>query len=123
MKLSSKNLRNVTVKAMCSLILAAGVLATSTGCDEEMMRVFGEAFVELDDDGCCGFGGSFSLDHYDLSKEIARAKIESIERSGADVVVTACPGCLVQLIDNIERHGIRQRAVHISEAIAPDKGS
>ena len=87
-----------------------------------LRHVFGEHFTESDDNGCCGFAGAFSVEHFELSKKIASTRVQSIARSDADVVVTSCPGCLVQLIDNIERHGLRQRVVHISEAIAPDRG-
>jgi glycolate oxidase iron-sulfur subunit len=85
-----------------------------------LRHVFGEQFIESDDNGCCGFAGAFSLEHQELSRQIAATKVQSIARSEAHVVVTGCPGCLIQLIDNIERFGLGQRVVHISEAITPD---
>ena len=84
-----------------------------------LRQVFGENFVEMDNDGCCGMGGSFNIDHYDLSKKIAKKKIDSIARTLADVVISTCPGCTIQLIDNIERYHLPQRVVHIVEAIEP----
>jgi len=81
--------------------------------------VFGDNFVEMDDVGCCGMGGSFNIDHYELSKEIAQKKLESIQRTGADVVVNDCPGCMIQLIDGIEREHLPQKVVHLLEAIEP----
>ena len=109
----------VTYHEPCHLAFFQGVREQPR---QILREVFGERFIEMDD-GCCGFGGAFSVDHYALSRKIATTKIQSISRSDADVVVTACPGCMVQLIDNVERHGLRQRVVHISEAIAPDRGS
>ncbi len=84
-----------------------------------LRQVFGRNFVEMDDRGCCGMGGSFSVEHYRLSKKIAQKKIESIVATDADVVVTACPGCKVQLIDNLKRCGLPQRVFDIVETVEP----
>ena len=84
-----------------------------------LKQVFGNNFVEMDDNGCCGMGGSFNVEHYELSKKIAKKKIDSVARTNADVVINTCPGCMIQLIDNIERHHLPQRVVHMVEAIEP----
>lgn len=56
--------------------------------------------VEMDEaDRCCGMGGSFGLQHYDLSKKVGKRKRQNILQSGAEVVSTACPACMLQLID------------------------
>ncbi len=98
-------------------------LARYQGIVEEprkiLRQVFGENFVEMDNKGCCGMGGSFSVDHYSLSKKIAQKKVESIAATNADVVITACPGCKVQLTDNLKRCGLRQRVLDIVEAVEP----
>ena len=48
---------------------------------------------------CCGHGGSFNVSHYDLSTDISHRKVESILASGADILVTECSGCLIQLAE------------------------
>ncbi len=61
-------------------------------------------FVEMDEaDRCCGMGGSFGLQNYELSKKVGDRKQENIAASGADVVGTACPACMLQLIDLLSR--------------------
>ncbi len=50
-------------------------------------------------DTCCGMGGSFNLSHYDLSTNIGVKKISNIEASGASIVATGCPACMIQLTD------------------------
>ena len=45
-------------------------------------------------DTCCGSGGSFTLQHYDLSKRIGRRKRDTIVATGAKVVATSCPACM-----------------------------
>ncbi|GAI42234.1 unnamed protein product [marine sediment metagenome] len=43
--------------------------------------------------------------------------MEAIEATGADIVVTACSGCQVQLIDNIIKHKMPQKVMHIMELL------
>ena len=54
---------------------------------------------------CCGLGGGLVFSNYELSMEIAEKKARSIVSSGADIVATACPGCMVQLRDALHRYG------------------
>ena len=49
--------------------------------------------------------------------EIARRKAENIRDSGADVVATACPGCIVQLKDALYHHDVKARVVHVVELL------
>ena len=81
---------------------------------EILRRISNIEYVEMANaDRCCGMGGSFSLYHYDLSQKIAQKKIESIKASGADIVATACPGCLLQLNDALKKNNMETKAVHI----------
>ncbi len=77
-------------------------------------------FVEMEEaDRCCGGAGTFSLTHYDLSKAIGRRKASFIAASGADVVATSCPSCMIQLADILGRNGLPQKVVHLVELVAP----
>ncbi len=54
--------------------------------------------VALDDDGlCCGAGGAYAAMQPDLAASIRERKLEAIERSGADIVASANPGCTIHL--------------------------
>ena len=64
---------------------------------------------------CCGMAGSFSIYHYDVSKEIADKKAQSIGESRADIVATGCPGCMIQIADALNRNGIKAEVKHIIE--------
>lgn len=78
----------------------------------------GAHFIEMPDAGrCCGMAGQFNLLYYELSQKIARKKVDSIEASDADVVVTACPGCEFQLLDNLTRLGRRQKVMSLMEVL------
>lgn len=75
-------------------------------------------YIEMPDaDRCCGMAGTFSIYYYDLSQKIASKKIEAIKATGADIIATACPGCQIQLIDNIIRHKMPQKVMHLIELL------
>ncbi len=56
-------------------------------------------------DFCCGMGGSFNLEHYDLSANIGKRKHDSILASGCSVVATGCPACMLQISDLLSKSG------------------
>ncbi|WKZ33888.1 MAG: (Fe-S)-binding protein [Thermodesulfobacteriota bacterium] len=66
---------------------------------------------------CCGLGGGLMYTNYELSMEIAGKKAENIKKSGADVVATACPGCIIQLKDGLHRAGIQTEVKHVVELL------
>jgi len=75
-------------------------------------------FVEMDEsDRCCGFGGSFSFINYGLSGRIAARKAGNIIASGAEVVATACPGCMMHLRDSLKQAGSRVTALHTLQVL------
>ncbi len=76
-------------------------------------------FVEMENAGtCCGLGGTYSVHHYETSKKIGAKKAAHIADTHADMVATACPGCMIQLQDSINHQGFSQQSVHILELIA-----
>ena len=78
----------------------------------------GLKYVEMPNaDMCCGMGGSFSVYHYDLTKKIAKKKMDGITSTGADIVVTACPGCMINLIDNVLQNKMPQKVHHFLELV------
>ncbi|OEU51153.1 MAG: hypothetical protein BA866_00685 [Desulfobulbaceae bacterium S5133MH15] len=80
-------------------------------------------FVEMDGaSSCCGLGGTFSVYHYETSKAIGARKIAGLEESGAEMIATACPGCIMQLQDVINHAGLKVKAVHILDLIAESVG-
>jgi glycolate oxidase iron-sulfur subunit len=68
-------------------------------------------------DACCGMAGSFSINYYDLSGKIAEKKVNGIDSTQADIVVTGCPGCEIQLIDNLIKHNKQTKVMHIMELL------
>ncbi len=77
------------------------------------------AFIEMKDpERCCGMGGSFNLQHYDLSHQIGEKKLENILNSKAQTVATGCPACMLQITDLLSRAGISVAVKHPIEIYA-----
>jgi glycolate oxidase iron-sulfur subunit len=69
-------------------------------------------------DNCCGLGGTFNAYHYELSMKINAGKNDAIEKTGAETVVTGCPGCMMQLADGLKQRGAKTRVMHTLELLA-----
>ncbi len=67
----------------------------------EFMKQFGVKFVDDKSELCCGFGGIFSVGFQNTSKKILDKREKYLKENGADIVVTSCPGCYMQLKENL----------------------
>ncbi|MGQ4894899.1 MAG: heterodisulfide reductase-related iron-sulfur binding cluster [Candidatus Njordarchaeia archaeon] len=80
--------------------------------------ISGIKFIEMRDaDMCCGLGGAFGITHRDISLELQRKKIESIKESGAQIVATECPGCMLQIAEGIKRFSLPVQVLHIAQLL------
>ncbi len=61
---------------------------------------------------CCGGAGIYNLQHPELSDAILRDKISSIRESGAEMVATANPGCIMQIGAGTLMNGLNVKVVH-----------
>lgn len=71
-----------------------------------------------EEDVCCGFGGTFSVKFPELSAEIGKKKLKNSEESGASLVVTDCPGCVMQIRGVATANDSPIKVEHISELLA-----
>lgn len=67
---------------------------------------------------CCGFGGAFAVKLPELSVAMGEEKARRVLETGASVVVTADPGCMLQLRGLLQRLGSPVRVAHIAEVLA-----
>jgi L-lactate dehydrogenase complex protein LldF len=67
---------------------------------------------------CCGFGGSTSLTAPEVSHGILTRKLDNVVASGARVLVTDNPGCVLHLRGGVDASGLRVRVVHVAEFLA-----
>jgi L-lactate dehydrogenase complex protein LldE len=84
-----------------------------------LRAVRGIELVELERaDVCCGFGGLFAIKYPQISGGILQEKIDSIKRSGADVIVASDMGCLMHINGGLTRQRVAVRTLHIAELLA-----
>ncbi|MEN6487468.1 MAG: (Fe-S)-binding protein [Smithella sp.] len=97
----------------CHLVRGQGISKQP----RDLLRSAGK-FVEMKEaDKCCGGAGSFHLDFPDAAAKILNKKRANIEKTGAAIVVTGCPGCLIQLNKAAKASGGKFKAMHISQVI------
>jgi glycolate oxidase iron-sulfur subunit len=83
---------SVTYHVPCHQRYQMGTEAVTTAL---LDRLLPGSFRQMSD-GCCGQGGTFGLEHPELSQDIFRKRLIASERAHADIVVTTCSGCLLQ---------------------------
>ena len=79
--------------------------------------VVGKNFVELPEaEVCCGSAGSYNLTEPEMAERLQRRKVENILRSGAQVVVTTNPGCMMQMRAGLKKAGAEQiEVLHLAD--------
>ncbi len=88
----------------------------------KLIELAGYEYVRSkDEDVCCGFGGSYSVDFPEISSEILKKKLDSIEDTDAQLLVTDCPGCVIQLRGGMDKRGSKIQVKHIAEVLAEGK--
>lgn len=86
---------------------------------EILGKIPGVEYKEMPEaDWCCGGAGSYALSHYDLSQRVLDRKMENLKSTGADMLVTSCPACMIQLSYGIRRHELKTKVCHISQVVA-----
>ena len=82
-------------------------------------------YVEMQDaDRCAGGAGAFNIKNPDQSSAIFERKRRAIEDSGAEIVATSCPACMIQLSDGLRGQKVVKHVAQIlNEAYEKDKNS
>jgi len=85
----------------------------------ELLRsVPGIEYRELPEaDWCCGGAGSYAMSHHELSMQILERKMSNIRATGAQIVVTPCPACIMQLRYGAEKFGVPVEVIHLTEML------
>jgi L-lactate dehydrogenase complex protein LldE len=73
----------------------------------------------VDEDVCCGFGGEFSIGFPEISAAIVEEKVNKTVASGAEYLVLAEPGCILNIRGYVTKRGIPIRVVHLAEFLCP----
>jgi glycolate oxidase iron-sulfur subunit len=71
----------------------------------------------IDADFCCGSAGVYNLLHPQLAREFLNRKLDRLAETGAQVVVSGNPGCLLQIAMGLRERGLPMRAAHTVEVL------
>ena len=109
----------VTYHDPCHLGRNTGVFE---GPRETIKSIPGIEFVELTNNrnfsNCCGGGGNVEMVDPDLSAAVTRRKIQEIQSTGADTVVSSCQQCLRAIDAGARREGIELNVMDLTQLVA-----
>jgi len=75
---------------------------------------FREMFLS---DLCCGSAGVYNVVQNEMAMQLLQNKMAHVNATGAQVIATANPGCMLQLQAGASLHGRGQRVVHVVELL------
>ncbi len=106
---------NVTYQEPCHLVHAQRIGAQPR---ELLQRIPGLELIEMQESAlCCGSAGIYNVTRPDMSRQLQERKIAHVTETQADVVITANPGCFLQLQSGLQRAGSPMRVMHIVDVL------
>jgi len=83
-----------------------------------LAQIPGLLVVELkESDWCCGSAGTYNLTQPEMASRLQARKIAHVKATGADAVVTANPGCIIQIAQGLAAEGSPVQVLHIVELL------
>ena len=102
-------------------IIGASVLTIASGWYYASFNAASDPaaeLVELRDAGnCCGSAGVYNLLQPDAARELGARKADSVLASGADLVISANPGCTLQISAELGSRGKPVATAHTAEVL------
>ena len=109
---------SVTYHDSCSGLRSLGVQAQPRAL---LGSVEGLELREMvENNVCCGFGGTFCVKYPDISNVMVGDKTRNIADTGADLVLAGDLGCLMNMAGKASREGRAFKARHVVEVLAGD---
>ena len=68
-------------------------------------------------DWCCGAAGSYTFRHHTEAKGVLDRKMGNVAKTGAQVLVTECPACMMHLDYGSRSNGLGLRVRHLSQVL------
>ncbi len=90
-----------------------------TAAPRALLRAIpGLELVELRDAGvCCGSAGVYNLLQPDAARELGSRKADSVSAAGASLLISANPGCTLQISSELAARGVTLRTAHTAEVL------
>jgi glycolate oxidase iron-sulfur subunit len=78
----------------------------------------GVEFVEMPlADICCGAAGVYNVTQTEASMDLLERKMDTVQQTKAQAIVTANPGCMIQLTAGTASRGTGQEVLHVVELL------
>jgi len=107
--------RKITYQDPCHLVHAQRISSEPRAV---LAAIPGLELVEMEQSTmCCGGAGIYSLVQPELAEKILVRKMGYVAATGAEQVVTANPGCMVQLEQGLRAMGNRSKVVHVVDLL------
>jgi len=68
-------------------------------------------------DICCGSAGTYNIVENEMAMALLETKMRNVNSTGAEVIATANPGCMLQLRAGVRLFGKGQRVTHVVELL------
>lgn len=105
----------VTYHSPCHLCRGLGV----HDAPKSLMQDVGLHYIKAEEEEtCCGFGGTYSTKFPELSEQILANKLTDIEQTGAELLLTDCPVCIMQLRGGLKKKDSPIKVRHTIEILA-----
>ncbi len=105
----------VTLQDSCHLLHGQRI---RTAPRELLCAIPGLELIEMElADHCCGSAGVYNLTEPDIAAQLLEEKMRHARATGAQAIVTANPGCLLQLRAGVERYQTGQQVLHVIEVL------
>lgn len=105
----------VTYQEPCHLAHAQRISAQPRAL---LRAIPGLTLVEMRESAlCCGSAGVYNVTQPEMAAQLGARKLDNAEATRAEVIVTANPGCQLQLAGGLQARGSRMRVRHIVELI------
>src|SRR5438477_3737562 len=83
-----------------------------------LAQIPGLRIVELtESDWCCGSAGIYNLTQPEMATRLLQRKVSHVLATGADAVVTANPGCILQIQAGLAAQRSAMRVLHLVELL------
>lgn len=63
-------------------------------------------------DWCCGSAGIYNITNQDMASQLLERKMQHVIASGANVIATGNPGCMMQIALGVRERGLEMRVLH-----------
>lgn len=78
----------------------------------------GVTFIDMPHaDRCCGSAGIYNIVQPAMAMQVLDFKMAEVAAAEPDIVVTANPGCMIQLEAGLRRDGLRARVMHVIDLL------